>query len=102
MDQAKLSPKTLADTIKLIQQETISSKIAKELLPDLLEGAAEAEGVAALVESRGMGQISDESEITAAIQRVMDANGKQVEEFRCGTPRSPVVTLAMVRQPDAS
>ena len=84
MDQVKLSPGMLTEAIALIADGTISSKIAKELLPELLEGAAEGSGVAALVEQKGMGQISDPEEIKAVIQKVMDANPKQVEEFRCG------------------
>jgi Asp-tRNA(Asn)/Glu-tRNA(Gln) amidotransferase B subunit len=94
MGAVKLSPCTLADTIVLIQNDTISSKIAKELLPALLEGEAEADGVAALVEAKGMGQISDEGEITKVIEAVMAANPKQVEQYRCAvTLRSALSDL---------
>ena len=83
MDAVKLSPKILAETIALIHSDAISSKIAKELAPDLLAGAAEERGVAALVEERGMGQISDEGAVAAAIQAVMEESPKQVEQYRC-------------------
>lgn len=83
IDEVKISPKTLAETIALIADGTISSKIAKELASDLLEGVAEGSGVAALVEERGMGQISDEASITAMIQQVIAANPKQAEQYRC-------------------
>ena len=59
------------------------SKIAKELLPDLLEGAAEADGVAALVEARGMAQISDEGAIRELVQTVIDEHPDEVSKFRC-------------------
>jgi aspartyl-tRNA(Asn)/glutamyl-tRNA(Gln) amidotransferase subunit B len=82
MTDVKLSPKSLAETIQLIKNDVISSKIAKELLPLLLEGEAEGQGVAALVEERGMGQISDEGKIRELIQDAMNANPKQLEQFR--------------------
>ena len=87
MADVRLSPKTLAETIALVKADTISSKIAKELLPALLAGEAEgAGGVAALVEERGMGQITDEGAVRALIQAAMDANPKQLEQYRCAHP----------------
>ena len=83
IDDVKISPKILAETISLIADGTISSKIAKELAGDLLEGAAEGCGVAALVEERGMAQISDAAAITVLIHTVIEANPKQVEQYRC-------------------
>jgi aspartyl-tRNA(Asn)/glutamyl-tRNA(Gln) amidotransferase subunit B len=83
MDDVKLSAAALAETIALIQSGAISSKIAKVLLPELLEGAAAAAGgVAALVEAKGMGQISDEGTVRELINAVMVANPKQVEQYR--------------------
>lgn len=82
----KISPATLAQTIALIEDGTISSKIAKELAPELLEGAAEAAGVAALVEERGMGQISDDAAILAMIDEAIAGNPKQLEQYRCAPP----------------
>lgn len=87
----KISPATLAQTIALIEDGTISSKIAKELAPELLEGAAEAAGVAALVEERGMGQISDDAAILAMIDEAIAGNPKQLEQYRCAPP--PAATL---------
>lgn len=84
MAAVRLSPRTLAETIALVKADTISSKIAKELLPALLAGEAEGEGgVAALVEERGMGQITDEAAVRSLIQAAMDANPKQLEQYRC-------------------
>jgi len=85
----KISAKTLAETIALIEDGTISSKIAKELAPELLEGKAEAGGVAALVEDRGMGQISDDATIAAMIDAAMADNPKQLEQYRCAAASSP-------------
>ena len=38
MDQLKIQPQALAEMISLIEDTTISGKIAKDILPDLLEG----------------------------------------------------------------
>ena len=48
----------------------ISSRIAKDQLPSLLEGAANAKGVRALVEELGVTMVTDEKEIEAMVQKV--------------------------------
>eukprot|EP00892_Ulva_mutabilis_P012041 jgi/Ulvmu1/9209/UM005_0309.1 len=82
--EVKISPQTLAEVIALIEDGTISSKIAKELTPDLLEGVAEAGGVVSLVEERGMGQISDDEAILAMIEAAIADSPKQLEQYRAG------------------
>jgi aspartyl-tRNA(Asn)/glutamyl-tRNA(Gln) amidotransferase subunit B len=65
--QSKLEPAHLARLIALIDDGTISGKIAKELLPDLMDGADPAR----LVEERGLWQVTDTSAIETAIQKVL-------------------------------
>ncbi|KAH7619467.1 putative Aspartyl/glutamyl-tRNA(Asn/Gln) amidotransferase subunit B [Nannochloris sp. 'desiccata'] len=84
MDALKMSPKTLVEMISLIEKGTISGKIAKDLLPALLKGDAEKDGVQALVESRGLIQISDPAALQAIVDSVLDANPKQLGEYRGG------------------
>ena len=84
MDALQMSPRTLVEMVKLIADEVISGKIAKDLLPELLKGAAESQGVAAFVEERGMSQLSDAAAIEALIQSVMDQNPKQLADYRAG------------------
>lgn len=38
MDQLAIKPEALAEMIRLIEDTTISGKIAKDILPELLEG----------------------------------------------------------------
>jgi hypothetical protein len=57
MEALKLSPAALAETIALIDAGVISGKIAKDALPRLLAGEANA-GVRAFVEAEGLVQIS--------------------------------------------
>ncbi|KAF8058122.1 hypothetical protein HT031_005782 [Scenedesmus sp. PABB004] len=83
MDGLALSPAALAETISLIESGAISGKIAKDLLPRLLDGEAAA-GVAAFVEAEGLGQISDESAVEAMVDGVLAANPGQLLQYVAG------------------
>ncbi len=76
-----LKPEMLAELIQLIDDGTISGKIAKEILPELLEKGGSAK---AIVESKGLTQISDPAAIEAMIDELMEANPDKVEQFRAG------------------
>ncbi|MCH5586524.1 Asp-tRNA(Asn)/Glu-tRNA(Gln) amidotransferase subunit GatB [Shimazuella sp. AN120528] len=71
----------LAEMITLIQKGTISSKIAKDVLKEVLVTGKKP---AAIVEEKGWVQISDEGAIKAAVVEVLDANPKIVEELKSG------------------
>ncbi|EFJ46857.1 hypothetical protein VOLCADRAFT_81690 [Volvox carteri f. nagariensis] len=83
MDGLSISPGALAEMISLIEDGTISGKIAKEVLPELLQGKGN-EGVRPYIENRGLLMISDEAAIGAMIDKVLEANQKQLQEFRSG------------------
>lgn len=76
-----LTPETLAELINLIKKGTISGKIAKEILPELLTKGGSAQE---LVESKGLTQISDTGELEAIIEGILAAHPKEVEQFRGG------------------
>ncbi|WP_017327770.1 Asp-tRNA(Asn)/Glu-tRNA(Gln) amidotransferase subunit GatB [Synechococcus sp. PCC 7336] len=76
-----LKPETLAELIGLIDTGTISSKIAKEILPELLERGGTAKG---LVAAKGLTQISDVGALESQIDEIVAANPKQVEQYRAG------------------
>ncbi len=79
--ETKLTPTALAELVHLVDKGTISSAMAKKLLPDLLaEGGAPEK----LVAEKGLVQITDDGAIRAVIQKVMDANPKNVEDYRGG------------------
>lgn len=74
-------PAELSELIALIEENTISSKIAKEVLPELLsQGGSPKE----LVESKGLTQISDASSIEGMIDEILAAHPKEVEKYRNG------------------
>jgi len=74
-------------TVRLrIADGTISGKIAKdEILPALLarEGSTDA-----IIEKRGLKQISDSGEIEKLVDEVLAANAKQVQDYRAGKEKA--------------
>ena len=76
-----LTPEILAELIGLIEKGTISGKIAKEILPELLVKGGSAQK---LVEKKGLVQISDTGEIEKIIDEILTANADKVEQFRNG------------------
>ena len=76
-----LGPGSLARMIDLIEEGTISGKIAKQILPEMVETGREAKD---LVEEKGLVQISDAGEVETMIQEIIDTNPKQLEQYRAG------------------
>jgi aspartyl-tRNA(Asn)/glutamyl-tRNA(Gln) amidotransferase subunit B len=80
-DTLPLRPEQLAELVQLIETGTISGKIAKEILPELLEQGGSAK---AIVEERGLGMISDPKAIEAIVEALLAAHPEEVEAFRGG------------------
>jgi len=78
LDGVALRPEALASLVRLIDEGAISGKIAKEILPDVVDG----EDPEAVVERRGLKQITDEGDLAALVERVMEANPSVVESAR--------------------
>jgi aspartyl-tRNA(Asn)/glutamyl-tRNA(Gln) amidotransferase subunit B len=78
---SKLSPQQLAGLLKRIKDGTISGKIAKEVFEVMWAESAEADAV---IESRGLKQITDTGAIEQAIDAVMAANPSQLADYRAG------------------
>ena len=74
-------PQDLAQLLGLIDAGTISGKIAKDILPELLANGGSPQK---LVESKGLIQISDTGAIDRAIDAVLAANPKELEQYRAG------------------
>jgi len=80
-DTLPLRPEQLAEMVQLIEGGTISGKIAKEILPELLENGGSPE---AIVEEKGLGMISDPKAIEAIVEALLAAHPEEVEAFRGG------------------
>jgi aspartyl-tRNA(Asn)/glutamyl-tRNA(Gln) amidotransferase subunit B len=71
----------LAGLLRRIQDSTISGKIAKEVFAAMWAGEGEAD---AIIEAKGLKQVSDSGAIEKIIFEIMDANPAQVAEYRSG------------------
>ena len=76
-----LKPQQLAEMVQLIENGTISGKIAKEILPELLAQGGSAK---AIVAEKGLGMISDPAAIAAIVAELLAAHPAEVEAFRGG------------------
>jgi len=71
----------LAGLLKRIEDGTISGKIAKQVFEAMWDGEG---GADAIIEARGLKQITDSSAIQAVIDQVMADNPGQLEQYRAG------------------
>ena len=81
-----VSAAQLAGMVKRIADGTLSGKLAKEVFEALWNG--EARDADAIIEARGLKQVSDASAIEPIIDAVLAANPKSVEEFRAGKEKA--------------
>jgi aspartyl-tRNA(Asn)/glutamyl-tRNA(Gln) amidotransferase subunit B len=81
VSDAGLSAASLASLVDLIGEGVISGKIAKELLAMLL-GDDRGADPRALVEARGLRQVTDTGEIDRAVDAVIAANPDKAEQAK--------------------
>lgn len=81
IEDCNASPRKLADMIGLIDNGTISGKIAKELLPEMVETGLAPK---ALIDQKGLVQISDETALLDAVRQVIGSNPGPVADYRGG------------------
>jgi aspartyl-tRNA(Asn)/glutamyl-tRNA(Gln) amidotransferase subunit B len=77
---SQLTPAHLAALVGLVEAGTLSGKMAKELLPEVMQGADPAQ----LVQQRGLSVVTDTAAIEAAVAAAMQANPEAVAQVRAG------------------
>ncbi|MEW6118639.1 MAG: Asp-tRNA(Asn)/Glu-tRNA(Gln) amidotransferase subunit GatB [Pseudomonadota bacterium] len=85
ISQSPVPAAQLARLIARIQDGTLSGKLAKLVFEVLWEEGGE---VDAIIETRGLKQMSDSGELEKIIDDVLAANPKSVEEFRAGKEKA--------------
>jgi aspartyl-tRNA(Asn)/glutamyl-tRNA(Gln) amidotransferase subunit B len=85
LDEIALKPESLAAMIKLIENGTISSKIAKQIFVDLVEKGGDPE---AIVKEKGLVQISDEGELRRIINEALDKGPQSIEDYKNGKEKA--------------
>jgi aspartyl-tRNA(Asn)/glutamyl-tRNA(Gln) amidotransferase subunit B len=81
IDASPVTPEDLGALLRLIDDGTISGKIAKEVLVEMMETG---ETPARIIERKGLVQISDQAAIESIIDQVLVANPREVEAYRAG------------------
>jgi aspartyl-tRNA(Asn)/glutamyl-tRNA(Gln) amidotransferase subunit B len=81
IEQSPVSPEQLGALIDLIADGTLSGRLAKEVFAEMVAAGADP---AAIVEARGLRQVTDTGAIEAAIDAVLGANADKVAEYRAG------------------
>ncbi len=77
----KVTPAQTAKLLGLVEDGTISGKIAKSVYERMVETGKEPDG---LIKELGLEQISDEKEIREIVKSVIEKNQKEVEQYRAG------------------
>lgn len=76
-----VTPTMGAELLKLVADDVISGRVAKDVFADMVETG---KGAGQIVEEKGLKQVSDTGELERIIDEVIAANQGQVEQYRAG------------------
>lgn len=79
--ELSITPEKLAKLLQLIDNGTISGKIAKDVFEEMLRSGDYPEKI---VKAKNLSQISDTSELEQIILKIFDEHPKELERFRSG------------------
>jgi aspartyl-tRNA(Asn)/glutamyl-tRNA(Gln) amidotransferase subunit B len=79
--ESPVSAAHLAELLQLIAKESVSGKMAKDILAEMFSSGKTA---GALVSEKGLAQITDADQIAKVAREIIAANPKQVEQYRSG------------------
>ena len=80
-----LTPERLANLLNMVVDGRISGKIAKEVLPFILDTGKDPEEI---VKEQGLSQIGAKDEIEKAVRDVLKENEKVVTEYKAGKEKA--------------
>ena len=81
IENPPVSAKALGELIDLISDKTINGRIAKDVFEEMVETG---KSPAAIVEEKGLRQVTDTGAIDAAVAQVLAANPDKVAEYKSG------------------
>ncbi len=85
IEEFSVSPENLGKLIVLIKNNTISSKIAKEIFEVLL---TEDRDPGEIVKEKGLVQITDNNEIEKIVDTVLGENAQSIEDYKAGKDKA--------------
>lgn len=83
-DQLKFNANQIAQLAKMIDDDTISSKIAKQVFEEMMVSGEDPEKI---VETQGLVQISDPAKILPMIEDVIEKNKDNVKKYKAGNTK---------------
>jgi len=81
IDELKFNCEMISELVKMIDEETISSKIAKQVFEEMTKTG---EKPSKIVEDKGLVQVSDPAVILPIIENVISQNPENVEKYKAG------------------
>ncbi len=84
-EDIRFSPEHLASLIALAESRAVNSTVAKEIFERMFEEDVDPEKY---VEERGLKMVSDEDALRRAVEEVIAANPKSVQDYRGGKERA--------------
>ena len=79
--ESKVAAPALSELVDLIDDRTVSSTQAKQVLEEMFEGGGRPR---VIVEARGLSQVTDEGAILDAVREALDNNPQAVEDYLGG------------------
>jgi aspartyl-tRNA(Asn)/glutamyl-tRNA(Gln) amidotransferase subunit B len=93
IENAKISPKHLADMLVLVDNGTISGPTAKAVLEEMFETG---KGAAEIIREKKLSQIRDASEIREVAKKVMAENAGAVADYASGKQQALTFLIGKV------
>ena len=85
ISQSTVTPQALADLLRRLANQTLSSKTAKEVFHAMWNGEGDA---ASIIAARGLEQVSDSAEIEKIVDQVVAGNPTQVADYKSGKEKA--------------
>ncbi|HKX17468.1 MAG TPA: Asp-tRNA(Asn)/Glu-tRNA(Gln) amidotransferase subunit GatB [bacterium] len=93
IEQARITPASLAEMLDLLDRGTLSGRLAKEVLEEMLRTGRTA---AEIVKERGLVQISDESALAAMVDAVIAEHPGPVGDVKAGKDKAVAFLVGQV------
>ncbi len=81
LEELPITPAQVAEVVKLVESKTVNNKVAKQVVDFVLAGEGDP---AKIVETKGLGMVSDETALQAEVQKALAANPDIADKIRSG------------------
>jgi len=85
IEDTKITGQLLAKMLKMIDQDVISSKIAKTVFEEMFYTGKDPEEI---VKEKGLKQISDQDELGSLVEKIIDENPSVIEDIKNGKDKA--------------